>query len=311
MTTAPAPAPLPGRVERWVLGARPRTLAAAAVPVVVGTAVGWWLRSGAVDGAQLVASPARVIWWRGVCALVVALALQVGTNYANDYSDGVRGTDVRRVGPLRLVASGAAAPAAVRAAAVACFAVAAVAGLALAAATTWWLVPIGLACVAAGWLYTGGPKPYGYLGMGELFVFLFFGGVATVGSAYVQAPGRFGLWWSCVPVGLLATALLEANNLRDVGGDAATGKRTLAVRLGARRARWLYVGSFAGVAAGIALVAVVRPWALLALAGLALAVRPSRAVLAGAEGRDLLPVLGGTGKVQLMVGALLAVGILL
>jgi 1,4-dihydroxy-2-naphthoate polyprenyltransferase len=284
-------------------------MSAATVPVLVGTAVGWWSRSRG-GGGHLVAGPGVVIWWRAACALVVALALQVGTNYANDYSDGVRGTDHGRVGPLRLVASGAAPAASVRRAAWICFAVAGVAGLGLAAVTTWWLLPVGAACVAAGWLYTGGPRPYGYLGMGELFVFAFFGVVATVGSAYVQS-GRFDLWWACVPVGLLATALLEANNLRDVEGDAATGKRTLAVRLGARRARWLYAGSMAGVAVGVVLVSLVRPWALLALAALGLAVRPSRAVLDGAQGRELLPVLGETGRVQLAVGVLLALGVLL
>ncbi|HTX62409.1 MAG TPA: 1,4-dihydroxy-2-naphthoate octaprenyltransferase, partial [Acidimicrobiales bacterium] len=185
-----------------------------------------------------------------------------------------------------------------------------VAGVALAASTTWWLVPVGAACIAAGWLYTGGPRPYGYLGLGEVFVFLFFGVVATVGSAYVQSKS-FGLWWACVPVGLLSTALLEANNLRDVAGDAASGKRTLAVRVGPRRARWLYVGSVAGVAAGVAGVAAVRPWALLALGAVALAASPARAVLAGAQGPALLPVLGRTGRLQLAVGLLLALGILL
>jgi len=305
-----APAALPGPLGRWVAGARPRTLAAAAVPVVVGTAVGWWVRSGSPAGVRPVGAASPVIWWRALDALLVALALQIGTNYANDYSDGVRGADRGRVGPLRLVASGAASPAAVRAAALCCFAVAGVAGLALAAATSWWLVPIGAACVAAGWLYTGGPRPYGYLGMGEAFVFVFFGAVATVGSAYVQA-GRFGLWWACVPVGLAATALLEANNLRDVGGDAAAGKRTLAVRVGPRRARWLYVGSLGGIAAGVVAVGVARPLALLGLGALALGVRPARAVLAGASGRDLLPVLGRTGQLQVAVGLLLALGILL
>ena len=305
-----APAAIPGPLARWVVGARPRTLAAAAVPVVVGTAVGWWSRTGALAGARLVAGPGAVLWWRAAMALVVALAVQVGTNYANDYSDGVRGTDQGRVGPLRLVASGAAAPGSVRLTALVCFGVAGVAGLALAAATTWWLVPVGAACFAAGWLYTGGPKPYGYLGLGEVFVFLFFGVVATVGSAYVQARS-FDLWWACVPVGLLSTALLEANNLRDIAGDAAAGKRTFAVRLGPRRARWLYVGSLAGVVAGVAGVAAVRPWALLALGGLALALHPVRAVLRGAKGRELVAVLGRTGRMQLTVGALLALGILL
>jgi 1,4-dihydroxy-2-naphthoate octaprenyltransferase len=308
VTTAPAPPP--GALARWVAGARPRTLAAATVPVVVGTAVGWWLRSGAHPGGRLVGGPGVVLWWRAVLALVVAVALQVGANYANDYSDGVRGADRARVGPLRLVASGVAAPASVRSAALVSFAVAAAAGCALAAMTTWWLVPLGAACVAAAWLYTGGPRPYGYLGLGELFVFLFFGVVATVGSAYVQA-GGFGLWWACIPVGLLATALLEANNLRDVAGDAASGKRTVAVRLGARRARWLYVGSLAGVALGVAGVALVRPWALLALVAFVLAAHPIRMVLSGADGPRLLAVLGRTGQVQLALGVLLAVGILL
>jgi 1,4-dihydroxy-2-naphthoate octaprenyltransferase len=308
MTTAPAA--LPGPVRRWVDGARPRTLAAAAVPVVVGTALGWWERSGAPGGAHPVAGPGQVIWWRAGCALVVALALQVGTNYANDYSDGVRGTDHGRVGPLRLVASGAADPKTVRLAAWLCFLVAGIAGLALAAATSWWLVAVGAGCMAAGWFYTGGPKPYGYMGLGELFVFCCFGLVATVGSAYVQS-GAFSLWWAAVPVGLASTALLEANNLRDVAGDAAAGKRTLAVRVGPRAAPWLYVGSVVGVGLGIVAVAVVRPLALVALVALALAVRPARAVLAGAQGRELLPVLGATVRLQLAAGALLALGILL
>jgi 1,4-dihydroxy-2-naphthoate polyprenyltransferase len=305
----PAPGTSPGPVRRWILGARPRTLAAAAVPVVVGTAAGWWLRSPGQAG---------VVWWRAACALVVALGVQVGTNYANDYSDGVRGTDERRVGPLRLVGSGLTSPASVRRAAWLSFGVAAAAGLALAAATSWWLVPVGAACVAAGWLYTGGPRPYGYLGLGELFVFAFFGVVATVGSAYVQClhlwtSGYDGLLalWASIPVGLLATALLEANNLRDIAGDRTSGKRTLAVRLGRRGAGWLYAGSLAGVLAGVVLVAVIRPWALLALVAAPLAVRPVRASLGPAEGRELLPVLAATGRLQLAVGLLLALGIVL
>jgi len=288
----------PGAVGRWVAGARPRTLAAAAVPVVVGSAAGWDLAGH------------RLIWWRAVAALVVALAVQVGTNYANDYSDGVRGTDERRVGPLRLVSSGLASPEAVRTAALVSFGVAAVAGLALAAATSWWLVAVGAACFAAGWLYTGGPHPYGYLGLGEVFVFAFFGVVATCGSAYVQYPH---LEWlplaASVPVGLMATALLEANNLRDVDGDRRANKRTLAVRLGRRRGGWLYVGAVVGAFAGVVLVAVFRPWALIALAAAPLAVAPIRLVRTGAEGRQLLPVLGATGKLQLVLGLALAVGI--
>jgi 1,4-dihydroxy-2-naphthoate polyprenyltransferase len=325
------PSAPPGPIRRWVLGARPRTLPAAVVPVVVGTAIGWYQRSfGAIGGrlgsGQLVAGPGVVIWWRAICALIVALAVQIGTNYANDYADGVRGTDERRVGPLRLVASGLASPAAVKRAAYLSFVVAAAAGLGLAAATTWWLVPIGAACFLAGWLYTGGPKPYGYIGLGELFVFLFFGVVATVGSAYVQTgslwssgPGRSSsalfvsllALWASIAVGLLATALLEANNLRDIAGDTVAAKLTLAVRLGRGRAGWLYVGSLIGVGLGVVLVALVRPWALLALLAVPLAVPPCRLAVSDAEGRELLPMLGATGRLQLVVGVLLTLGILL
>jgi 1,4-dihydroxy-2-naphthoate octaprenyltransferase len=286
-------------LRTWVLGARPRTLAAAAVPVVVGTAV-----------ARAQHPP--VLWARGAAALVVALAIQIGTNYANDYSDGIRGTDRHRAGPVRLVASSLASPAAVRAAALGCFGLAAAAGLALAAVTSWWLVVVGAACLAAGWLYTGGPRPYGYLGLGEVFVFAFFGVVATVGSAYVQT-GRLSLMAlaASLPVGLLATALLEANNLRDVAGDAMAGKRTLAVRLGRRRAGALYVGSLLGAAAGVGWLATWRPLALVALVAAPLAVRPIRSVLGDAEGRELLPVLGATGRLQVMAGVLLVAGLLL
>ncbi|MHB1776323.1 MAG: 1,4-dihydroxy-2-naphthoate polyprenyltransferase [Acidimicrobiales bacterium] len=291
--------PEPGTVRVWVLGARPRTLAAAAVPVVVGTAVAH-------------GSHQPVLWGRAVAALVVALAIQIGTNYANDYSDGVRGTDRARAGPVRLVASSLASPSTVRSAALVCFAAAGVAGLALAAVTSWWLVPVGAACFAAGWLYTGGPRPYGYLGLGELFVFAFFGVVATAGSAYVQT-GRLSLvaLAASLPVGLLATALLEANNLRDIAGDAVAAKRTLAVRLGRRRAGALYVGSLVGAAAGVGWVAWWHPYALVALAAAPLAVRPARSALGDAEGRELLPMLGATGRLQLAAGLLLAVGVLL
>jgi 1,4-dihydroxy-2-naphthoate polyprenyltransferase len=240
------------------------------VPVVVGTA--------AAD---------RVVAWRFVAALVVAVAIQVGTNFANDVGDGVRGTDANRVGPVRLVASGLATPTAVRRAAAAAFGVAAVAGLALAAATTWWLLVVGAASMAAGWLYTGGPRPYGYLGLGEVFVFVFFGLVATVGSGYVQDQRVTWLMVIvAVPVGLLATALLVVNNLRDIATDAVAGKRTLAVRLGDRATRRLYV----------ALAGVAGPFAR----------RPIRAVLAGATGPALVPVLQDTARAQLWLGGLLA-----
>ncbi len=175
----------------------------------------------------------RFVWWRAVLALVVALALQVGVNYANDYSDGVRGSDAKRVGPVRLVAAGLAPPRQVLAAAFGCFAVAGLAGLALAAVTSWWLLLAGAACVAAAWFYTGGPRPYGYRGLGEVFVFLFFGVVAVVGTAYVQMRGLSWLGLAAsVPAGLLACALLMVNNLRDIRTDLVAGKRTLAVMLG-------------------------------------------------------------------------------
>jgi 1,4-dihydroxy-2-naphthoate octaprenyltransferase len=280
----------------WVLGARPRTLPASAVPVVVGTAV------AAAEG--------HVIWWRAVAALLVALALQIGTNYANDYSDGIRGTDDVRVGPVRLVAAGLASPSSVKRAAVTAFGVAAVAGLALAAAAGWWLLLLGAVCIAAGWLYTGGPRPYGYLGLGELFVFVFFGLVATAGTAFVQLERVTGLAVAAgAAVGFLAVALLVVNNLRDIPGDSASGKRTLAVRVGAPATRNLYAVVMLAPFGVAAAMAVSRPGSLLALLALPLAIVPVRRVEAGAAGKDLIPVLGSTARVQLVFGALLAVGI--
>jgi 1,4-dihydroxy-2-naphthoate polyprenyltransferase len=284
----------------WVFGARPRTLPAAVVPVLVGTACA----AGRTD----------VVAWRALAAGVVALALQVGTNYANDYSDGVRGTDSgdRRVGPVRLVGSGLRSPGSVKRAALASFLVAGIAGLALAVAVGPELVAVGAAAIAAGWFYTGGSHPYGYLGLGELFVFVFFGVVATTGSAYVQEES---LSWlalgASVPVGLLATALLVVNNLRDIPGDTASGKRTLAVRLGDRRTRVLYVALLVGAALMVPVVAGLgeRPAAAAALAAVPLARRPVVDVLSGARGAALIPVLGATGQVQLLFGALLAAGL--
>jgi 1,4-dihydroxy-2-naphthoate octaprenyltransferase len=251
-------------------------------------------------------------WWRAVLAGVVAVALQVATNYANDYSDGIKGTDEARVGPVRLVASGLASPGAVKRAAIAAFAVAGAAGIALAAVAGWWLILVGAACMAAGWLYTGGPRPYGYAGLGELFVFVFFGLVATAGTAYVQIERLTGLSvLAAVPVGLLAVALLVVNNLRDIPGDSVAGKRTLAVHLGPSRTRVLYTACLLAPFALSGVIAIDRPWALLALVALPLAVRPVRAVLGGAEGRDLIAVLGETGRLQLAYGLLLTVGIAL
>lgn len=280
----------------WVAGARPRTLPASAVPVVVGTAV-------AHAGGQ-------VIWWRAVAALVVAVALQVGTNYANDYSDGVRGTDDARVGPIRLVASGLKPPDAVKRAAIAAFAVAAAVGLVLAAFAGWWLLLVGAASIAAGWFYTGGPRPYGYAGFGELFVFVFFGLVATAGTTYVQLERLTGLaGLAAVPVGLFAVALLVVNNLRDIPGDTLSGKRTLAVRVGAPATRRMFVACLLVPFAVAAGMAAYRPGSLLALAALPLALPPARRVLAGAAGPQLIPVLGDTGRTQLAFGLLLAVGV--
>ena len=285
-------------MRRWILGARPRTLPAAVVPVIVGTSV---------------AAGGGIIWWRAAAALVVALALQVATNYANDLSDGVRGTDgPQRVGPVRLVGSGMASPTEVRVAMLAAFAVAAVAGLTLAAAVTPWLLLVGGASIAAGWLYTGGPRPYGYLGLGELFVFTFFGLVATVGSAYIhQQEVPAVAWPAAVAVGFLACALLVVNNLRDRPADADLGKRTLAVRLGDRSTRIFYVVLVDGALVVGSLCALSRPWAVLVLGAGVVAGPAVRRVMGGAEGLDLIDVLGRTGRTQLAAGVLLAAGLAL
>lgn len=284
-------------MNRWLIGARPRTLPAAVVPVALGAAA-----CVGVGGAA---------WWRIGLAAVVSLALQVGVNYANDYSDGVRGTDEVRVGPVRLVASGLASPKAVKAAALASFGVAAVAGLVLAVVTTWWLLAVGAAAILAAWGYTGGPKPYGYLGLGELFVFVFFGLVATVGSMYVVVEQITAIaWLAGCAAGCLACALLVINNLRDIPTDRVVGKRTLAVRLGDARTRWLYLALLAGAQLLFVAVAVTgRPLAALGVLGLAVAVPAVKAVRGGAIGGALIPVLGATGKVQLVSGLLAAAGI--
>ena len=283
----------------WLAGARPKTLPAAIVPVAVGTAA--------------VADDMFIVW-RFVAAMVVALALQVATNYANDYSDGIRGTDDDRVGPLRLVGSGAASPEAVKRAIFVSFGVAGVVGLVLSIVVNPLLLVVGAASIAAGWFYTGGDKPYGYLGLGEVFVFVFFGLVATIGSAYVQTVGFSGLAIVLsVPVGVFATALLVINNLRDRQGDAAVGKNTLAVRLGDSATRWLYIATMLGAFALIAITAAVtgRPGMLLGLIGLVTAASAIRRVWSGALGRDLIPVLEATGKTQLLAGLALTIGLLI
>ncbi len=282
----------------WVEAARPQTLPAAVAPVLVGTA--------AAD---------TFIAWRFVAALVVSLAVQVGVNYANDYYDGVRGVDtVARTGPRRAVAAGLVPARQMRAAMLGAFAVAGVAGLALAAVTRWWLLVVGLACFAAAVGYSGGPRPYASAGMGEAFVFIFFGLVATVGSAYVQAerivPTAVA---AAIPVGLLIVAILVANNLRDIPTDSAAGKRTLAVRLGDPRTRALYATLLAASFLFVALVCVTARslWPLLTLAAAPLTLPPMRTVASGAAGRDLIPALVGTGRLVLAFGAALALGLAL
>ncbi len=283
-----------------MLGARPKTLPAAVVPVAVGTACAY--------------TYASVSWWRALLALIVALSLQVGVNYANDYSDGVKGTDEKRVGPVRLVGSGLATASHVKRAAFAAFGVAAVAGLVLAIVTSWWLILVGLTAILAAWTYTGGPRPYGYAGFGELFVFVYFGVVATVGSAYVQHEtfGRLA-WLVSVPVGLLAMALIVTNNLRDIPGDSLVGKNTLAVRLGDARTRALYLVCVLGGCLLVIPIALAEDrLPMLAAVGSVVVASPAvKAVRSGAKGRDLIAVLGATGKVQLAFGALLTLGIVL
>ena len=290
------------RLGVWVQGARPRTLGASITPVVVGTAA----------AGVLVA-------WRFVAALLVGLGMQVGVNLANDYHDGVRGVDTpERLGPPRLTSSGLAPARSVLFGALACVFVAGLSGLALAAVTTWWLVPIGALAMLALWLYSGGPRPYAELGLGEVMVFLFFGVMATAGSAYVQTQTvPPAAWWASVPMGLLAVAILVANNLRDIPTDAVAGKRTLAVRLGDRRTRTLYrvciVGAFAAIVLGTLVDALdegsgLSPWSLLALAAASAAFGPFQRV-GQAEGRDLIPVLISTARLQVVFGVLLALGL--
>ena len=282
--------------REWLAGTRPRTLPAAVVPVLIG--------SGVALGYH------RFSAWRALLALVVALALQVGVNYANDYSDGVRGSDERRVGPVRLVAAGLAPPRQVLFAAFAGFFVAGVAGLVLAAMTSWWLLAVGAACIAAAWFYTGGPKPYGYNGLGEVFVFLCFGVVAVAGTAYVQMKefSWLGLAAS-VPAGLLACALLMVNNLRDIRTDTLAGKRTLAVMLGDARSRMAYVLTLLVPFGVAALLAFFRPLTLIIALVLPLARPPVRAVRAGASGPALIKALGQTGRLQLAFGIVFAIGL--
>jgi 1,4-dihydroxy-2-naphthoate polyprenyltransferase len=283
-------------LRTWVAGARPRTLPAAVVPVVVGSGVAFGYGKFALGRAAL--------------ALLVALALQVGVNFANDYSDGIRGTDKARVGPVRLVGSGLAQPSHVLAAAVGCFSVACAAGLALAAVSSWWLLLVGAAAVAAAWFYTGGSRPYGYRALGELSVFVFFGLAAVAGTAYVQMLTLTWLpWAAAAAIGLLACALLVINNLRDIPTDRQSGKKTLAVVLGDRRTRLLYTACIAVPFCLVVALAPARPLSLLALAALPLALAPIRKVRDGATGGTLIAALGQTGRLELAYGVLLTLGL--
>lgn len=287
-------------INLWIQGARPKTLPAAIAPVVVGAAC-----------AQLESSTQNN-WLNAVFALAVSLALQVAVNYANDYSDGIRGTDKNRVGPLRLVGSGAKKPADVKKATFLAFGVAAVFGFVLAATTTWWLLLVGVFCFLAGWFYTGGKNPYGYLGFGEVFVFIFFGVVATMGTTFViNEQLTLVSFLASVVVGCLACALLAVNNLRDIAGDQISNKKTLAVRIGESGARKFYISLFIVAGFSVILIALSYSAALIAMLGLAVAVKPIKRVYAGATGADLIDVLVITGRVQILVAISLSVGLLI
>jgi 1,4-dihydroxy-2-naphthoate octaprenyltransferase len=281
-------------MRKWIAGARLPTLPAAIVPVLVGTAAA--------------GTPYHLD--RAILAAVVALALQVGVNFSNDYSDGIRGTDKNRTGPVRLVASGLATPAAVLRAAVISYAIAAVAGIVLSLQVAPWLIAVGFSAIGAAWFYTGGPKPYGYSGLGEVVCFVFFGLVGTLGSTYVQH-GSFTLVsaLASLAVGSLTTALLVVNNLRDIPGDAVSGKRTLAVKMGDGATRQLYLGLLAAAAIATLAIVPLRPWVLVALIAAAAAVRPVQIVRSGATGRALVPALIDTGRLELAFGVLFAAAV--
>ncbi len=282
----------------WLEGARPRTLPAAVAPVIAGSGIALFH-----DGFNPLLA---------ALAAGVALALQVGVNFANDYSDGIRGTDAQRVGPLRLVGSGAASPGSVRAAALACFGLAGLAGLAIVVLTSaWWLLAVGAVAIAAAWLYTGGPRPYGYLGLGEVFVFVFFGLVAVAGTVYIQLGWvPTAGWWAAIAIGALACVLLVANNLRDLAGDAEVGKWTLATRLGDRGTRWFFVGLTVVAGFGVlAVAATSTAWAALGMVMVLLLGPAGARVVGGATGRELIVVLRNAGLAELLCAVGLLIGL--
>ena len=279
-------------MNKWLIGARPRTLPAAIAPVLVATAYA---------GSNW--EPIRAL-----SALLVSLALQIGVNYANDYSDGIRGTDDSRIGPVRLTASGLASPKSVRAAALISFLFAALTGLTLAAATSWWVLLVGALAINAAWGYTGGAKPYGYVGLGEISVFIFFGVVATVGSYYVQTEElNLQIFIVAIPMGSLACAILAINNLRDRAQDQIVGKKTLAVRLGDSGARKLYIALL--ISAHLFALLTLEPAALLTLLAAPLTWKLARGVASGVSGAELIPYLAETGKLQLVFAILFALGL--
>lgn len=274
-------------VAQWVEGARPRTLPNAIAPVIAGTGAAAWLGG--------------TVWWKALLALVVAVAMIIGVNYANDYSDGIRGTDDVRAGPLRLVGSRLATPRSVLTAAIISFGISAAAGLTLALVSQPWLIAVGAVCIAGAWLYTGGSKPYGYLGLGEVAVFVFFGLVAVLGTQFTQA-GRIDLVGLALAVGTgsLSSAVLVANNLRDIPTDKEADKITLAVRLGDSNTRLLYMGLLAVTLLMTLLLMIATPWSAAGLIAAPFAVRAARPVNTGAIGKDLIPVLRDTGLAMLV-----------
>ncbi|GAB3024507.1 1,4-dihydroxy-2-naphthoate octaprenyltransferase [Mycobacterium bourgelatii] len=283
---------------QWIAGARPRTLPNAVAPVVAGTGAAAWLHAA--------------VWWKALLALVVALAMIIGVNYANDYSDGIRGTDDDRAGPVRLVGSRLATPRAVLTAAVVFLLVGAAAGLALSLVSAPWLIAVGGICIAGAWLYTGGSKPYGYSGFGEVAVFVFFGLVAVLGTQYTQAlrVDWVGLVLA-VAIGALSSSVLVANNLRDIPTDAVSGKITLAVRLGDARTRLLYQALLATAGVLTLVLMLATPWCAAGLIATPLAVRAAAPVRAGRGGRELIPVLRDTGLAMIVWAIAVAIALAL